>query len=129
MLLIFITIVIIIFTPFEFFTSTLADNILLSLSDNRSPQVSRTLLSILTDIIIIYSFWVFTWAWVTASLPRAPGLSWVFRQITTGQYSGGYQSFLWIRDFPNPFPIWVQLLVSLSLLWLLPSLLALSLYY
>ena len=36
------------FTPLEFFTSVLADGFYWSLSDSKSPQVSRTLLSILT---------------------------------------------------------------------------------
>ena len=35
------------FTPWEFFTSVLADGLLLILGDCKSPQVSRTLLSIL----------------------------------------------------------------------------------
>ena len=38
------------FTPWEFFTSTFADGLSLELIDNKSPQVPRTLLSILADL-------------------------------------------------------------------------------
>ena len=37
-------------TPWEFFTSALADGFQWSLSDSKSPQVSRTLISILADL-------------------------------------------------------------------------------
>ena len=42
-----IIIIIILFTPLEFFTSVLADGFHWILSDSKSPQVSRTRLSIL----------------------------------------------------------------------------------
>ena len=42
--------IIIIITPSEFFTPALSDGFLWRLSDSKSPQVSRTLLSILADL-------------------------------------------------------------------------------
>ena len=49
-LVIIIIIIIIITTPFRIFPLAVADGFSLSLSDSKSPQFSRTLLSILTDL-------------------------------------------------------------------------------
>ena len=46
--------------PWEFFTSANADGFHWSLSDSKSPQVSRTLLSILTNHINVVVWMVFT---------------------------------------------------------------------
>ena len=54
-----------------------------SLSDSKSPHVSRTLLncSYLWVSHTDDSWWLFTGVWVTVSLLRSPGLFWVFLSI------------------------------------------------
>ena len=69
------------FTPLVLFTSMLADGFHLSLSDSKSPQVSRTRLRIIIIITIIYRdfYTSISWCfligvWMKASLLKSPGL-------------------------------------------------------
>ena len=55
-------------TPLEFFTSVLVDGFPWSLSDGKSPHVSRTLLSILAVLNNV----VFGWSPLVCQLPRPP---------------------------------------------------------
>ena len=69
------------FTPSGIFSPTLTDSFHLSLSDNKSPQVSRTLLNILADfnsavvwtvsIIPLISTWSCLFFWFLGTVSRA----------------------------------------------------------
>ena len=79
----FLLIIIIILIVREFFSSALANSLplifLLSLSDSKSPQASRTLFSILTDLNNVV-FWMTPLVLLFPSLPvSVPVLWWPYR--------------------------------------------------
>ena len=82
-----------------------------SLSDSKSPHISKTLLSCsfshLWNFHTSNSSWFFTGVWVTVSVLKSRGLFWVSLLVLIMLLSWSYQFFIW---FPIP-----QLILSSKL--------------